>query len=153
MPQSKPAYLDLLNEICLQEGRAGVYLKAWADKSVDPELKECLRLVATREARHRDIFERRIRELGFAKQEGEDPSFAERLQVLGSDRSDAEKIKWNKGIADKQPKPTVRDRYEAAIEDEAVDSRTRSILRWFSEVEADSRDRINQMYARIEGKA
>ena len=29
----KPEYLDLLNDIRLQEYRAGVYLKAWADKT------------------------------------------------------------------------------------------------------------------------
>ena len=30
-----PEYLDLLNTICLQEGRAGVYLRAWSDKTQD----------------------------------------------------------------------------------------------------------------------
>ena len=108
----KPAYLNLLNLICLQEGRAGVFLRAWADKTPDPQLKECLNFVAARETSHHDIFERRIRELGFAKEEKEDPSFAERLEVLGSDRTDADKIRWNKEVAAKQAKPTVRDRFE-----------------------------------------
>ena len=58
----KPEYLDLLNDIRLQEHRAGVYLKAWADKTGHPGLKACLSLVAERETSHGDIFDRRIRE-------------------------------------------------------------------------------------------
>ena len=150
MTQQKPQYLDLLNDICIQEGRAGVFLSAWADKTPDPQLKECLNLVAARETSHHDIFERRIRELGFAKQEKEDPMFAERLEVLGSDRKDADKIQWNQEAGAKQPKPTVRDRFEAAMEDEAVDPLTRSLLRWFNDVELDSRDKLMEVYARIE---
>ena len=150
MAQAKPPYLDLLNDICLQEGRAGVFLGAWADKTPDSQLQECLNMVAARETSHHDIFERRIRELGFAKQEKEDPTFAERLEVLGSDRHDADKIQWNKEAAAKQAKPTVRDRYEAAMEDEKVDPLTRSLLRWFSDVESDSRDTMADVYARIE---
>ena len=62
----KPEYIDLLNDIRLQEHRAGVFLKAWADKTEHPGLKGCLSLVAERETSHGDIFDRRIRELGGA---------------------------------------------------------------------------------------
>ena len=49
--------------------------------------------------------------------------------------------------------PTIRDRYEAAIADETVDPLTRSLLRWFSDVEADSGARLRAIYDRIEAQA
>jgi rubrerythrin len=145
----KPAYLDLLNAICLQEGRAGVFLKAWAGKTPDPDLKKCLNFVAAREDSHHHIFKRRIQELGYQLKEVGDPMVAERLAVTGSGVSDAEKIRWLKEAGAKQPKPTVQERYEAAIDDESVDPLTRSLLRWFSDVEADSRGLIMETYARL----
>jgi Mn-containing catalase len=87
----KPEYIGLLNDIRLQEHRAGIYLKAWADKTEHPGLKGCLSLVAERETSHGDIFDRRIRELGGAPEDKDDPNFAERLRVAGSDMTDAEK--------------------------------------------------------------
>lgn len=146
----KPAYLDLLNAICLQEGRAGVFLKAWAGKTPDQDLRKCLNFVAAREDSHHHIFKRRIQELGYQLTETGDPMAAERLAVTGSDVSDAEKIRWLQEAGAKQPKPTVRDRYEAAIEDEAVDPLTRSLLRWFTDVENDSRGLIMEAYARVQ---
>ncbi len=146
----KPAYIELLNAICLQEGRAGVFLKAWAGKTPDPDLKECLNFVAAREDSHHHIFKRRIQELGYKLKEAGDPMAVERLAVTGSDVSDAEKILWLKEAGAKQPKPTVQNRYEAAIDDESVDPLTRSLLRWFSDVEADSRGLIMESYARVQ---
>ena len=72
---SKPEYIDLLNDIRLQEHRAGVYLEAWANKTENKDLKECLSFVAAREYSHGDIFDRRVKELGFDTQEIEDPDF------------------------------------------------------------------------------
>ena len=69
----QPEYLDLLNDIRLQEHRAGVYLKAWADKTGHPGLKACLSVVAERETSHGDIFDRRIRELGASPRTGTTP--------------------------------------------------------------------------------
>ena len=60
---TKPQYIDLLNDIRLQESRAGVYLEAWANKTANKDLKECLSFVAAREYSHGDIFERRVKEL------------------------------------------------------------------------------------------
>jgi hypothetical protein len=45
------------------------------------------------------------------------------------------------------------NRYEAAIADETVDPLTRSLLRWFSDVEADSGARLHAIYDRIEAQA
>ncbi len=147
---SKPEYVDLLNDIRLQETRAGVYLEAWADKTANKDLKECLSFVAAREYSHGDIFDRRVKELGFDTQEIEDPDFEKKVQVVTSDISDAEKIAWLKEARLRMPTPGVRQRYEAATVDESVDPLTRSLLRWFTDVEDDSVVRMGEVYAEIE---
>ena len=147
---SKPEYIDLLNEIRLQENRAGVYLEAWANKTDNKDLKECLSFVAAREYSHGDIFDRRVKELGFDTQEIEDPDFEEKVRVVTSDISDSEKIAWLKEARLRMPTPGVRQRYEAATVDESVDPLTRSLLRWFTDVEDDSVVRMGGVYAEIE---
>ena len=147
---SKPEYIDLLNEIRLQENRAGVYLDAWANKTDNKDLKECLSLVAAREYSHGDIFDRRVKELGFDTKEIVDPDFEEKVRVVTSDISDAEKIAWLKEARLRMPSPGVRQRYEAATVDESVDPLTRSLLRWFTDVEDDSVVRMGEVYAEIE---
>ncbi len=147
----RPEYIDLLNVIQLQETGAGIYLKAWANKTSDPDLKNCINFVAEREVSHGDIFKRRLRELGYEVEGTEDPNFAERLRVLGSDMSDAEKIQCIRDAVAQQPKPTVRDRYVAAAEDESVDPLTRGLLRWFADVEADSGAFMQETYGKVKG--
>lgn len=147
---SKPEYIDLLNDIRLQENRAGVYLEAWANKTDNKDLKECLSLVAAREYSHGDIFDRRVKELGFDTQEIVDPDFEEKVRVVTSDISDSEKIAWLKEARLRMPTPGVRQRYEAATVDESVDPLTRSLLRWFTDVEDDSVVRMGEVYAEIE---
>jgi len=147
---SKPEYVDLLNDIRLQENRAGVYLEAWANKTENKDLKECLSFVAAREYSHGDIFDRRVKELGFATVEVADPEFEEKIRVVSSDISDAEKITWLKESRSRMPTPGVRERYEAATVDESVDPLTRSLLRWFTDVENDSVVSMNKVYAEIE---
>jgi len=147
---SKPEYIDLLNDIRLQENRAGVYLEAWANKTDNKDLQECLSFVAAREYSHGDIFDRRVKELGFDTQEIEDPDFEEKVRVVTSDISDAEKIAWLKEARLRMPTPGVRQRYEAATVDESVDPLTRSLLRWFTDVEDDSVVRMGGVYAEIE---
>ena len=147
---SKPEYVSLLNDIRLQENRAGVYLEAWANKTDNKDLKECLSFVAAREYSHGDIFDRRVKELGFQTEEISDPDFDEKVRVVKSDISDAEKIAWLKEARLRQATPAVRDRYEAATDDESVDPLTRSLLRWFTDVENDSVVRMGAVYAEIE---
>ena len=153
---AKPDYIDLLNDIRVQETRAGVFLRAWAEKTDDPGLKQCLTLVAERETSHGVIFERRIRELGFTTpdptQEVSDARATEQLTVAASDMPDVEKIVWMREFQTTAPKPTVRERYEAAMEDESVDALTRSLIRWFNDVENDSGGSMRQEYARLEGE-
>jgi rubrerythrin len=147
---SKPEYVSLLNDIRLQENRAGVYLEAWANKTDNKDLKECLSFVAAREYSHGDIFDRRVKELGFQTEEISDPDFDEKVRVVKSEISDAEKIAWLKEARLRQATPGVRDRYEAATVDESVDPLTRSLLRWFTDVENDSVVRMGAVYAEIE---
>ena len=147
---SKPEYISLLNDIRLQENRAGVYLETWANKTDNKDLKECLSFVAAREYSHGDIFDRRVKELGFQTEEISDPDFDEKVRVVKSDISDAEKIAWLKETRLRQATPGVRERYEAATDDEAVDPLTRSLLRWFTDVENDSVVRMGAVYAEIE---
>ena len=146
----KPEYVSLLNDIRLQENRAGVYLEAWANKTDNKDLKECLSFVAAREYSHGDIFDRRVKELGFQTEEISDPDFDEKVRVVKSDISDSEKIAWLKEARLRQATPGVRERYEAATDDEAVDPLTRSLLRWFTDVENDSVVRMGAVYAEIE---
>ncbi|HCL24765.1 MAG TPA: hypothetical protein DHW65_00265 [Dehalococcoidia bacterium] len=146
----RPHYVDLLNDIRLQESRAGEYLEAWANTTTNEELKECLSMVAAREYSHGDIFDRRVKELGFETSEVADPEFVEKVRVVTSDITDAEKIAWLKEARLRQPSPTVRERYEAATNDESVDPLTRSLLRWFTDVENDSVVRMGEVYGKIE---
>ena len=146
-----PDYIDLLNDIRLQEYRAGIFLKAWADKTEHPGLKGCLSVVAERETSHGDIFDRRIRELGGTPEDKDDELFHERLRVAESDMSDAEKIVQMREFQTRMTLPTVRMRYEAAAEDESVDQLTRSLIKWFTEVEDDSGASMRTVYAEIEG--
>ena len=147
----KPEYLELLNDIRLQEYRAGVYLKAWAEKTDHPGLKSCLSLVAERETSHGDIFDRRIRELGGSPEDRDDALFHERMRVAESDMTDAEKIAKMREFQTQMTLPTVRMRYEEAAQDDSVDQLTRSLIKWFTEVEDDSGASMRTVYAEIEG--
>ena len=151
---TKPAYLDLLNQISLAESRAGVYLKAWAEVTPDPELRQALSFVAARETAHGEVFRQRIERLGFRVQDREDPKFAERVRIYGDPTiSDCEKIQYSRsGRA-----PGDLERRFASIEeqaaDESVDPLTRDTLRWYVQEERDSNALLQQVYARIEAMA
>ena len=76
--------------------------------------------------------------------------FAERLRVAGSEMTDKEKIVWMREAQTRVTLPTVRQRYEAASVDESVDQLTRSLIKWFTEVEDDSGASMRAVYAEIE---
>ena len=145
----KPEYIELLNAISLQEARAGVWIKAWSEKTTHPGLKGCLDLVAARETSHGKIFERRVRELGGSPTDVEDPEYNETLRVFASDMPDPEKIAWLNEYVTRLPKPTVEERYKVAVDDAAVDPLTRSLLRWFMDVEKDSGDSMKRVYEQM----
>ena len=147
----KPAYLELLNAIALQEERAGIWIRAWSDKTQDATLKQCLDLVAARETSHYHIFKRRIEELGFELRREVPLDYGERMRIATSDMPDNEKIKSFDEIQESLPKPSIRERFEATMDDETVDQLTRSLLRWFSEVETDSSKSMRATYAKVQG--
>ncbi len=154
--QTSPHYMDLLNEIVSGERRAGVVLKAWADKTQDSSLKACLDFVAKRETSHYDIFRRRVEELNCTWEDNDDPGYHERLLVNCSDIPDIEKLKYSQARQKRQRAaaqgPSRGQKIDAAIADESVDQLTRSLLKWFAEVEADSGVLLGKEYARLEAE-
>src|SRR5688500_14115524 len=80
----RPAYISLLNAAALGETRASIYLTAWANVTVDEDLRRVLEFVARREQAHGEMFRRRLAEMGYEVQDRDDPAFEERLKRLGS---------------------------------------------------------------------
>jgi rubrerythrin len=148
---AKPTYLGLLNAITLAERNAGVYLRAWAAATTDPELRRALDLVAARETTHGEVFRQRIERLGHAVREDEDAELAERIRVYGDPGvSDLEKIQ----AARRRNPPGKAEAFFASIDerasDESVDALTRDTLRWFVHEERDSRALLLSVYDRID---
>ena len=140
----QPHYLELLNTIAIQEREAGIFLQEWAQKTNNDVLRANLALVARRETSHYEIFNRRIEELGFTLEDRTIPELVERKRIFSSNLSDTEKNAWRKTRMSKQKGHSIRDKYVAAASDETVDLLTRSLLRWFADVEEDSTEILNQ---------
>jgi hypothetical protein len=151
----RPAYLGLLNAISLGERNAGVYLKAWADLTPDPELKRVLALVAARESTHGEVFRQRIERLGFSVRDKDDPGLRDRLEVYGDPaRSDVEKIRaFPRDRQLEERIDAIFATIDAHVADESVDALTRDTLRWYVHEERDSRDLLRAAYARVEHAA
>jgi len=148
---AKPPYLGLLNAISLAERNAGLYLKAWADVTPDPELRRALDLVAARETTHGEVFRQRIERLGFSLLDKDDPELAERLRVYGdAGRSDAEKVRAARRRAAEGGADAFFASLDERVADDSVDALTRDTLRWYVHEERDSRDLLRAAYARIE---
>jgi rubrerythrin len=146
----RPAYLGLLNAISLGERNAGVYLKAWADLTPDPELKRVLALVAARESTHGEVFRQRIERLGFTLREADDPKLAERLRIFGDPaRSDADKIRIRRAESSAADADAFFASIDREVTDESVDLLTRDTLRWYVHEERDSRELLRAAYARV----
>ena len=94
-------------------------------------------MVTDRETSHYHIFKRRIAELGYAWAETPDANFEERLQVSGSTLPDVEKIRWGKERQASGGGQRCANGMKPRWPMRRVDPLTRSLLRWFAEVEAD----------------
>jgi len=148
---AKPDYLGLLNGISLAESRAGVYLKAWADVTPDPKLKESLAFVAARETSHGEVFCQLIGRLGFILQPREDPKFAEQLRIYGDPTvADCEKVRYGRYGRAEGAIEKVLASIDERVKDETVDALTRDTLRWYVHEERDSGDLLREAYARVE---
>ena len=88
----KPTYLGLLNAIAVGEGRAHTYLRAWAEKTDNPDVRRVIETVAIREGEHALAFEKRICELGYSLRQREDESLEKTLALVTSNRSDLDKF-------------------------------------------------------------
>jgi hypothetical protein len=139
----KPKYLGLLNTISNAETAAGVYLRAWADVTPNPDLACTLRLVAARETSHGEVFCRRISELGFELRTKPDPKGYEILAKLANPNiSDLEKIGDRDDRSDTDPFGEIRRR----IAEGEFDPMTANLMTWYIAEEADSGRRLRECY-------
>ena len=144
---TKPSFLGTLNAISLAESGAGVYLEAWANATQDEDLACCLRLVASRETSHGDLFCRRISELGFELQQTPDREVAAKIARYANPKiSDIEKIGEDRG----EQKDPFGD-LERQIEDGTFDPLTAKLTTWYIAEERDSGKLLREHYARIRG--
>ena len=152
-PATKPPYLGLLNAISLAERNAGLYLKAWAEATTDPDLKWTLALVAARETTHGEVFRQRIERLGFALIDKDDAEADERVRVYGDPtRSDEDKVRAARQRAAASNTDALFASIDDRVADESVDPLTRDTLRWYVHEERDSRDLLRAAYRRIEAR-
>jgi rubrerythrin len=82
----------MLEAIANAERQGHEYYQAWYDHATDPDLKETMRIVATRELEHSLAFTKRIDELGFECQPAEILDFSKQIEIVTSDCSDYEKL-------------------------------------------------------------
>src|SRR5262245_27989310 len=151
---TKPDYLGLLNAISLAESRAGRYLRAWADVTPSPDLKQALGFVAAPETTHGEVFRQRIERLGFSLVGKEDPVFPERLRVLGDPAlSDVEKIRRRRSEVTDSATDAFFTSIDERAADPSVDELTRDTLRWYVHEERDSRALLRAAYERVAGGA
>jgi rubrerythrin len=149
---TKPDYLGLLNQISLAESRAGEYLRAWAEVTPNPQLREALSFVAGRESSHGVVFCQLIQRLGFSLREKEDPKFAEQLRIYGDPNvSDREKIRYGRYGREEGAIERFFASLDERINDESVDALTRDTLRWYVHEERDSGKLLEEAYACVEG--
>lgn len=148
--QEKPRYLGLLNAISLAESHAGVYLRAWADATSDPDLECTLRLVAARESSHGDVFCRRLAELGYELRQKNEPGSEERIARFGNPKiGDLEKIGRARNETERDPFGEI----EQKIRDGFYDPMTANLLTWYMAEERDSTTRLREAFARVRAKS
>jgi hypothetical protein len=122
----KPTYLDLLKGISVAESRAHAYLSAWADVTANDELRQVLRMVAAREGEHGMSFAKRVNELGFEVDAGDDPHFDEQMRIAGSDIPDVEKVE-KLGLARFLGESSLTF-FDDVFKDHSIDIRTGELL-------------------------
>ena len=148
----KPSYLKLLNGISCAETRAFQYLSAWADVTSDPDVRAVLHTVAAREGEHGMAFAKRVNELGFELQATDDPKFAERMEIAGSDRSDLEKAELL-GVLEFATAPDVPDVFDSFFRDHTIDIQTGELLGRYIAEERDTIRLLQGCRAQLEAKA
>ena len=140
----KPSYLGLLNAISLGEGNAHRYLRAWAEKISDPDVRDVIQTVAIREGEHALAFEKRLCELGYSLREKPDPNSDRAMEIVTSDRSDLEKFEalglgGSRGGGGEDP-------FGRMFEDTTIDIQTGELLGRYIAEERDSGRRLRACY-------
>ena len=141
-----PSYLKLLNGISCAETRAFQYLSAWAEVTTDPDVRAVLHTVAAREGEHGMAFAKRVNELGFELRTTDDPKFAERMEIAGSDRPDLEKAELL-GVLEYATAPDAPDIFDSFFRDHSIDIQTGELLGRYI---AEERDTIRRLRALAE---
>ncbi len=142
----KPSYLGLLNAIALGEGRAHRYLRAWVEKTNDPEVRQVLTTVAIREGEHSLAFEKRLCELGFSVLEKPDPNFEKSLELVTSEKTDLEKFE---GLGYGRPRGNGEDPFPAMFKDASLDIQTSELLGRYIAEERDSGRLLRECYKQL----
>ena len=146
----KPSYLGLLNSVALAESRAHQYLSAWVATTSSDEVRCVLATVAAREGEHGMSFAKRINELGFSVLERDDPGFAEKMEVAGSDLSDLEKMeRLRLGEADEDGP----DIFDGFFRDHSIDIQTGELLGRYIAEERDSARRLRECHELLRAAA
>lgn len=143
----KPSYLKVLNAIANGERRAGIYLKAWAEKTPSDEVRQVLTTVAIRESEHALAFEKRICELGFPLQDRPDPTFEEKMQIVVSDTSDLEKFEAL-GLGSRDDGEESNP-FKGIFDDTTIDIQTGALLGRYVAEEHDSGRLLRACYAAV----
>ena len=144
----KPSYLGLLNAIAVGEGRAHTYLRAWAEKTDDPEVRRVIETVAIREGEHALAFEKRICELGYSLRRSEDENLEKNLALVTSDRSDLEKFE-KLGLG----REGGSDPFGKIFEDTTIDVQTGELLGRYIAEERDSGRLFRACYQTLRSNA
>ncbi len=135
----RPTYLPMLEAIANAERQGHEYYQAWYDHATDPDLKETMRIVATRELEHSLAFTKRIDELGFECQPAKILDFENQIEIVTSDCSDYEKLQALEltDLADKILDPE-RDPFRRLFNDLTIDVQTGALLGRYIAEERDS---------------
>jgi rubrerythrin len=146
MMSEKPSYLGLLNAIAIAEGDACEYLRAWAGKTDNNDVRSVLLKVAAREGEHAMSFARRINELGYEVRRKREPN-TERLDLVTSDRTDLEKMRALKlHRLDSTDKPDLFDDF---FKDHSIDIATGALLGRYIAEERDTGRLLRQCYQQL----
>jgi rubrerythrin len=147
----KPSYLKLLNGISCAETRASQVFSAWADVTTDPDVRAVLRTVAVREGEHGMAFAKRVNELGFELRPADDPTFAERMEMVRSDRSDLDKAE-SIGLLELATAPDVPDVFDSLFRDHTIDIQTGELLGRYVAEEFDTARLLRCCYDQLKAR-
>ena len=140
----KPSYLGLLNAIAVGELGGEALFCAWAETTLDDDVRGVLRTVQLREAEHARSFAKRLDELGYGVLDKPDPSLAGRVAIARStEMSDCEKFE-RLGFAKEPDGPDIFSRF---FDDTTIDPTTGALMGRYVAEERDTGRLLRGCYA------